>query len=121
LVKNLRRQAGLVVGELLGVAEGALQPGHHARLAAQIPGRAAVTRDGPAADPHRVPRGEAAHSAPGVAPMRARAHHGTVSLAILRPALACLARTSAMRASTSSRVTSSCSTMRLRMARIHFS
>src|SRR5262245_1175197 len=48
-------------------------------------------------------------------------HHGTLSFAALRPAFSCLLRTSARRALISSRVSTFCSTSRLRMARIHFS
>src|SRR5258708_2987035 len=53
-VERLPRQAGAVVGELLGIGEGAAQPLDFAGLAADVPGRAQMAGRRGAA--HRDPR-----------------------------------------------------------------
>src|SRR5262249_22192084 len=112
---------GEVVGEPLRVAEAPVHGHHHAPLTAHVPRRAAVSEH----RAHRHVNAIASSKARRLAaldptrPVR-RAHHGIFAFETRRPALVWRARTSAMRASISARVRSSCSTTRLRKALIHF-
>src|SRR6516165_902655 len=121
LVEDAHRQSWLVVGKELGVAKPAVNRCDHTRLASEIPGRAAMTEHPACGHAHTVTSGEPC-GGHRLGNARARSpHHGTPSLAALRPAFACLLRTCARRASIASRVSTFCSTSRLRTARIHFS
>ena len=71
LVEHAPGQAGLVVGELLGIAEGALHGGHHAGLAAQVPGRAAMPERRPLGDAHRLARREPVAGAAAISDLAA--------------------------------------------------
>src|SRR5262245_25872611 len=115
-VEHLRRQPGPMIGEAFGIAEVAVHQTHAAVFAAHIPRRAAVTQHGTLRHQNGIARRKAPPLGAGEG-----LHHGILALDTRRPASSCLARTSAMRASTSARVISSCSTTRLRSARIHFS
>src|SRR5262245_8597268 len=120
-VENARRQSGLVVGKKLRVAKPAMNRSDNTRLASEVPGRAAVTEHRACGHAHTLTRGEP-RGGRGLGSASLRfPHHGTLAFGALRPASSCLARTSATRASISSRVSTSCSTKRLRIARIHFS
>src|SRR5215831_655057 len=121
LIEDARRQSGLVVGKELGIAKPAVNRSDHTRLASEIPGRAAMTEHRACGHAHTVtPREPCGGHGLGNARTRPP-HHGTISFAALRPDFSCLLRTSAKRASISSRVSTFCSTSRLRTARIHFS
>src|SRR5262245_43545304 len=138
LVEHLRRQTRLVVGERLRIAEAAVHRGDYAGLAAQVPGRAAMSENRAVGDSNGIAWREAGmgsrewgvgtanrvpipHSPFPTPHSPSGFHHGIFSFETLRPAFSWRARISAMRASTSSRVKISCSTTRLRTARIHFS
>src|SRR5262245_6957261 len=120
LVEHALGQPGPVIGELLGVAEQTLHGGDDADLAAQIPGRAAVADGSPLHDAHRLTRRKPARHARRRCNFAVPRHQGMSSVLGWRPVSAKRARTSARRASISARETMPCSTIRLRMARIHF-
>src|SRR5690349_5604866 len=116
LVEHLGGKSGPMIGQAFGITEATVHRLHDAALAAHIPGRAAVPQHRAQHHLHRIARLKA--PPPGACE---GVHHGILALDTGRPAFACRARTSAMRASTSARVKSSCSTTKLRSARIHFS
>src|SRR5690606_8679358 len=119
LVENLPRKSRFVIRKFLGIMKGAVHAGDDACFPAQVPRRPAMAERHSIIDPDQIARPEARSNLHQIGD--SIASQGTEPPTSSRPAARMAASTAATLLSISALVSTSCSTSRLRMARIHFS